>query len=207
MNPIDQIISEVKKNYLESGQHIRTFENSCSKGCSFCCHQSVRIVGVEEFNITAYIRDHVKHDIKKIIKINLKRWFDYFNQSTRKADVSSPLSDDEIREFELKMARDKIACPFLINNVCSIYPARPLVCRTHIVKENPSECDNDRLRDPIPEAKYFAHEQLNKLTQLGPFAMFRLLPYAVAEFFSLHKEIKPVEVLLFPNRFRKKIER
>ena len=34
-------------------------------------------------------------------------------------------------------------CPFLKDNICSIYKYRPLICRTYHVRGNPKECECD----------------------------------------------------------------
>ena len=45
----------------------------------------------------------------------------------------SKVSDDtkQIIQENIKSTQDNTICPFLINNECSIYPFRPIICRVH----------------------------------------------------------------------------
>lgn len=80
----------------------------CKNGCSKCCY-----VDLSVFNIEAeFIRDwfsSLSLEVKSIIK---EKW-------------NKPLAVQE--NFFGQMVE---SCPFLVNESCSIYEARPLICRT-----------------------------------------------------------------------------
>jgi hypothetical protein len=82
---------------------------ACSAGCSMCCYQHVSISGSEACIIALYLRaENPNHsDIAKHAK----------------RVGSIPPQDQYTRG---------IACPFLVNHFCSIYAARPLICRSHL---------------------------------------------------------------------------
>jgi len=40
-------------------------------------------------------------------------------------------AEDIKAKVSLKIERGKDTCPLLINRVCALYPARPIICRTH----------------------------------------------------------------------------
>lgn len=67
--------------------------------------------------------------------------------------------------------KDRLECSFLIDQACSIYPVRPLICRQFLVKSKPCTIGEDpsitRPQDIIP---------LSRETVIYPVAM-RLLDY------------------------------
>ena len=98
------------KQFLEIfDEHIKElFEEQkkyikCKRGCSFCCeHGNYPFSRLEmEYIMSGYIK--LPNDIKDIIRKNLSN---------------------------IKNKEDYI-CPFLINNLCSLYQYRALTCRIH----------------------------------------------------------------------------
>ncbi|CAH0351925.1 YkgJ family cysteine cluster protein [Aquabacterium sp. CECT 9606] len=104
---------------------------ACDKGCSHCCRQfDVVALPVEVFEIHAHVFRHFKPDqlrdtIQRVIKYVAKR-----------KGVSE--------ETRLSL-RD--ACPFLVDNSCSIYPVRPSVCRNYHATDK-TNCEKS-LNEPL----------------------------------------------------------
>ena len=90
-------------------------EIRCKSGCTHCCFIDVDVSGDEAAVIIDYCR---KNDID-IDKEYL----------TQQAAVG--------RKTYSELSR----CVFLKDNLCSIYPVRPLACRKHWVKTDPALCD------------------------------------------------------------------
>jgi Putative zinc- or iron-chelating domain len=62
--------------------------------------------------------------------------------------------DKEYLEKQAAVGRKKYSelsrCVFLKDNMCSIYPVRPIACRKHWVKTDPSLCDfSQNIAHPI----------------------------------------------------------
>ena len=97
-------------------------ETSCQGSCSFCCHQDIMMSKLE----ADYIRE--------ILKLN----------NLSPDPIRSKLQQELPKESLNFMAR---ACPLLADEneegkrLCSIYEARPLVCRTHTSLEDPKFCN------------------------------------------------------------------
>jgi len=91
---------------------------SCSKGCSFCCHDRIDMSGLEAM----YIQE--KADVSK-------------------ADLAMGSVQIEEKEFfDLKWADRK--CPMLQKDgSCGIYEHRPGVCRRHNSLSHPSLCKRE----------------------------------------------------------------
>jgi Fe-S-cluster containining protein len=95
--------------------HLGPGKIDCVKGCSYCCHFPVSIHSLAEARLALQEAERTY---------------------TRKA--LSNLKEDIYRQFRLtrkvktvpEFNQLKLACPFLVNDVCSIYAARPISCRT-----------------------------------------------------------------------------
>lgn len=77
----------------------------CKKGCAYCCKEG-------------------EYPLSELEYINLMLFY-----TTLSSDKKG-IIDEQIENL-LKQNRQKFyACPFLIDNICSVYDARPLICRT-----------------------------------------------------------------------------
>jgi Fe-S-cluster containining protein len=186
-------INEIKKRtieiYQETDDFVNRFPNCCKKGCSFCCHQNIRIVHSEELTITDYLDRNVSVEVKKKIKVQLFNWLEYFNLKT----PDRILEEKDIAIFEKQIATDRVPCPFLIDGGCSIYPVRPLPCRTHIVESHPENCDKNILRDSNSFTKYFRDVKAVDLLKSAPNNSIRLLPYVFKDYFDIKINIKGIK--------------
>lgn len=87
------------------------FPIACAKGCAFCCHVAVTASAPEIFLVAAKIRE-MPND----------RAEDLLNR-VRAADQRTRQMTSRQR------ASNKIPCGLLIDNMCSVYEARPGACR------------------------------------------------------------------------------
>ena len=89
---------------------------ACRRGCSACCHVSLSIFTVEASLILAWARGLAPADAHKLAIALAQR-----ETSDRAGKTPpGPTPDGELAQ----------PCPFLVNCACSIYPARPTLCRT-----------------------------------------------------------------------------
>ena len=98
--------SKLRKIQLLTSSTRKFVENivPCRKGCSACCHMPVEITKSEAELIG--------------------------NAISRKPEHLSPGHHKLASSLH---SRPDTPCPFLINNACSIYENRPIVCRNHTV--------------------------------------------------------------------------
>ena len=90
-------------------------EIQCKAGCTFCCFIDVDVSGDEATVIIDYCREN---DIE-VDRVYLTQ------QAAAGRRSYSALS----------------RCVFLKDNLCSIYPVRPIACRKHWIKSDPALCD------------------------------------------------------------------
>lgn len=77
----------------------------CKKGCAYCCREG-------------------EYPLSELEYINMML---YYNELP---DDLKTRVDDNIINL-LKKAREKMyECPFLVDGICSVYPARGIICRT-----------------------------------------------------------------------------
>lgn len=148
-------------------------EVACRSGCSHCCHQSVGITPLEGFAIVEHLR------------------------STRSADeLTGVLSKLEERGSETdgltaaEQYSPRFPCVFLEGGACSIYEARPLVCRG--MNSLDAEACQKRMFDEEARSR-FVSDGKDGLCYLEPIAGAKAfsagLQFALTDLFDL--EMRP----------------
>lgn len=127
----------------------------CMKGCGFCCHQSVFMLPYEAFYLVKKHKDLITGE--------------QFKQ--RILDKDAITSQMKVNEF-LTYTKP---CPFLVDNVCSVYDARPMACRLFLSKKVKS-CMDER-NNPSDFGKYAELYEL-------PLHIGRMLNEGISAYFS-----------------------
>ena len=108
----------------------RSFRSYCRAGCGSCCHYPIAMF-TTTFTEWDVVRRHIETAWTPAQRADLARRYratytgfwrfviTYLQRSTVTLMVTAPL-----------VYRAKIACPFLVDGSCSVYPARPYQCRT-----------------------------------------------------------------------------
>ncbi|AUM11029.1 MAG TPA: YkgJ family cysteine cluster protein [Gammaproteobacteria bacterium] len=137
--------------------------------------------------------------VKKKVKQQAKRWFLMFDRVTREASMDNPLTSEEFFSAEKELSQMKVVCPFLINRSCSIYSVRPVACRTYVVDDSPSVCEQNPVRNTLPKAHEIYKEAYDKLHNLVTHTQMRPLVYAVSEALGLKIKFKPLLMSAYVN--------
>lgn len=114
---------------------------SCRAGCGACCRQLVPISEPEARAV---------HDLIESMpgprREEVRERFDQARERLRDAGLLDALEHPETlnqesrRQIGLDYFREKIACPFLEDESCSIHPERPIVCREYLVTSPAERC-------------------------------------------------------------------
>ncbi len=103
-------------------QHNQHEPVSCKKGCAFCCRMNVDVTPMEAIITLAFAK-------QRGITIDT----DYLRAQAK------------IPKEMLAFTPGLSACVFLKkDNICGIYPARPLACRKYVVKNPPDQCNGEK---------------------------------------------------------------
>ena len=77
----------------------------CKKGCAYCCKEGEYPLSELEYINLMFYYNSLQYEIKDKINSNIK--------------------------FLIESNKQKVyTCPFLVDEVCAVYPARPIICRT-----------------------------------------------------------------------------
>jgi len=120
-------------------------EITCRAACNACCRQLVVVSPLEAHAIAAHV--DAKPDLRERIAARQAFWRE---RVAADPDLAPRLdaftahdgyvSGEEGGALELSYWRAQLPCPFLENELCSIYPARPFACREHHVVSDPALC-------------------------------------------------------------------
>ncbi len=187
-----QIEATVEQVHQNMETRIGALPKACRKGCGSCCHQIVDVLNWEESLVIGFLKHEMPAKQKIQVRANLKFWFKNFNEATRPADRTSPLNLDEISAVRDVFRKKRIPCPFLLNSQCSIYKVRPVVCRSHIVLDNPQECFDNPGRVGSQVARNIAREEVRAFNpNIYPLSGMPLAFLVVKEL-KAKVEIKPL---------------
>lgn len=119
----------------------RTYEQNqpiaCVKGCSWCCFQPVYLTTQEALLLYEYAIQ--TFDLQQIKAVRSK--------AEEKLKKTKNLSEDKKQHIVH-------ACPFLVDNSCSVYSVRPMACRIYLSKDVNSckkKYDNPSNKTVFPE--------------------------------------------------------
>jgi Fe-S-cluster containining protein len=106
--------------------HERNVHLACHEGCGVCCHQLIAVLPIEWPPIEKYIVGEMSYYVRKQLMQRAKRMVPEWKQWKKFDNNRSATKPGRIYKHWL----DK-PCPFLAENgSCSIYPVRPIVCRS-----------------------------------------------------------------------------
>jgi Fe-S-cluster containining protein len=119
---------------LELGElAARGIAPTCRKGCAHCCRQEILVTRAEAEAITDWISTAWTPAQKDALADRLRAWLAWYRDDARRL-----IATGQTREVALYEHGPQ--CVALEDDTCSIYPARPMMCRIHFVRSNPDAC-------------------------------------------------------------------
>lgn len=101
-----------------------TFSFACRKGCATCCTRSVTMTSLEGEGIMTFLAEAGR--LSELTAPAFEPTTSRMAQCTTNAFVAAHLRGESVEEPE---SWDLRPCPFLKEESCSVYPARPFGCR------------------------------------------------------------------------------
>jgi Fe-S-cluster containining protein len=125
---------------------------TCSKGCSHCCRQEIYVPRAEAEAMVQWLEGSAPHVIADL-KVKIAAWLHWYRSEYPKLTASGVTRREALSSHGPE-------CPALLDGACSIYPVRPIFCRTHYVTSPADACraagDPARLDVPIESMRMFA---------------------------------------------------
>ena len=135
-------------------------EISCQKGCGACCRQPVPVAEIESYQLAELVENMPeprRSEVKKKFDAAFNHfgkigWFDRLSECAGKAQ-----KDQE--KVVMEYFHEGVACPFLLDESCSIHLDRPLACREYLVTSPSENCSNptaktvDLIKIPVKPSK------------------------------------------------------
>ena len=132
---------------------------SCQKGCAACCRMLVPISVPEAFALANRVERLEQPERERLLtKLDLAQQqlarAGVLKQLSALADSPDPVSDEAIEPLNRAYYALRMPCPFLENEVCSIYDDRPAACRELAVTSPATDCQHMTRQSirPVPVA-------------------------------------------------------
>ena len=130
---------------------------SCQMGCAACCRMLVPLSPPEAFSLLDYV-EQLPPERRAAIEGTLGaskaalQAHGLLDRLQAVADSETPIPDEALEPINRAYYALRQPCPFLENEMCSIYEARPAACRELLVTSPARLCDNlaDNPVEPIP---------------------------------------------------------
>ncbi|MFO0706759.1 MAG: YkgJ family cysteine cluster protein [Nitrospira sp.] len=124
---------------------------TCAKGCAACCRMLVPVSAPEAFALRAYMqtlpeaeRSRLTQRLAATRTTLLARGL--WTKLTDMGEATEPPDDAALEPINRAYFSLQLPCPFLENEICSIYEQRPAACRELLVT-SPAE----RCQDPVAQ--------------------------------------------------------
>ncbi len=139
---------------LEEEKHQRAGRPlSCQKGCAACCRMLVPVSPPEAFvlketvdRLPAPQRDRILHRLSTIRHTLQEAGL--LGRLVQLSETRTQLSDEDMEPINHAYYARQVPCPFLEDETCSLYDARPAACRELLVT-SPAELCRDMVRNPV----------------------------------------------------------
>jgi Fe-S-cluster containining protein len=145
----NSLIGKVAQEAAAAGQPI-----SCRAGCGACCRQLVPVSIFEAEAMNEWFRE-LPQEQRAVIE----QRFHHALLALRENGVLQQLLEEEwvrdersVAQLAIDYFHAGVACPFLVDESCSIHPIRPLSCREYLVTSPPERCD-DPVGTPVDAVK------------------------------------------------------
>jgi Fe-S-cluster containining protein len=143
----NSLIEGVTAQYAEAGRTV-----SCKAGCGACCRQMVTLSIFEAEALAVWIRS-LPEPQQQQLELRFHQALTGLANAglvDRMINEDWLAESDSARKLALDYLHQRIPCPFLEDESCSIYPIRPLICREYLVTSPPEHCFDPATLKAVP---------------------------------------------------------
>ena len=126
---------------------------SCKKGCAACCRMLVPVSAPEAFALRDYVQtlpDAERARLTQRLAVTRTALLAHglWNDLLEMGESANPPDDAALEPINRAYYALRLPCPFLEQEVCSIYEQRPAACRELLVT-SPAEWCQDLVANPV----------------------------------------------------------
>lgn len=128
--------------FRESGKSV-----PCRKGCSACCSFLIPLSVPEVFRLRQEVLAMPPDQGKAVLQSCLETAEGILDRMPEDFDINELAqtnSEIQINRLSGWYTGLKLACPFLLDSLCTLYEQRPIACREHIVTGSAASCDLEK---------------------------------------------------------------
>ncbi len=144
----EQALKLEEENHQQAGQTL-----SCHKGCAACCRMLVPVAPPEAFalkekveQLPACQRERIRQRFSAMQ--NTLHEDGLLSRLVQLSETRTQLSDEDMEPINQAYYAKRLPCPFLEDDMCSIYEFRPAACRELLVT-SPAELCQDIAQNSI----------------------------------------------------------
>jgi hypothetical protein len=106
---------------------------SCKLGCCHCCRYRIVMNIAEVRTLAQYVRREFSPEQRKDLRGRTQRWHEWDDSLRGRCASADMAKQTDASPYDP-------CCPLLVDDACSAYSVRPVVCRTHYVSSHPLSC-------------------------------------------------------------------
>jgi Fe-S-cluster containining protein len=126
---------------------------SCQKGCAACCRMLVPLSAPEAFALREWVRSRpAEQQIRVAARLAETKSqllaHGLWQGLSELCEASVPPDDDALEDVNREYYALRMPCPFLEEEICTVYDERPTACRELLVSSPADRCD-DLINNPV----------------------------------------------------------
>jgi Fe-S-cluster containining protein len=103
---------------------------ACRRGCAGCCEEPVMVYRPEAARVALWLDDPVNAEAREFFRASYRAWRNRVGDTLVRLSTTFVTNPGGYREAHVAAWSRGVPCAFLRDNECTIYPVRPIACRT-----------------------------------------------------------------------------
>jgi Fe-S-cluster containining protein len=146
-----RVISQKLQEAVEEGTQVRArkatadgLQIACAPGCNYCCEQLVMVWLPEALRVAEHLRRPENEAARAAFLAAYPRWKEQIGEAPEEIGELTARQDTAAHlRAHIAQWRKRILCAFNHEGLCSVYEARPIVCRGCHALDTSEHCRGD----------------------------------------------------------------